>query len=207
MERSIEPVLRWRVEETCLNAWPALREVVLEGWLLRFSEGLTRRGNSANSLAPFGCPRLAECQRLYHRMGLPTIFRVLSFSDPAIDQQLAEAGYTPEGESCVLYGEIDGLFAAPRATSTCPAWTQDVGLERAAANVCWRQSRQHAVPKFDCDYYSFISNALNSSSYGLRWSRFNVSELMSFSWFVFAFLSKGAMIFGVTTLATTGWLS
>jgi N-acetylglutamate synthase len=105
--------LQWRVEEACLNAWPALREVVLDGWLLRFSEGLTRRGNSANPLAPFGCPELVECQRLYHRLGLPTIFRVVSFGDPAIDEQLAGAGYTKEGESCVLYSKIDELQAVP----------------------------------------------------------------------------------------------
>jgi N-acetylglutamate synthase len=113
MARPMAMALQWRVEETCLNAWPALREIVLEGWMLRFSEGLTRRGNSANALTPFGCPELAECQRLYRRLGLPTIFRVLSFSEPAIDQRLAEAGYTKEGESCVLYGEIDELQVVP----------------------------------------------------------------------------------------------
>ncbi len=105
MERPIVSALEWRVEEACLNAWPALREVLLDGWLLRFSEGLTRRANSANALAPVGSPALTKCQCLYRRLGLPTIFRVLSFADPAIDQQLAKAGYTSEGESCVLYGK------------------------------------------------------------------------------------------------------
>jgi N-acetylglutamate synthase len=115
MERPIVSGLQWRVEEACLNAWPALREVLLDGWLLRFSEGLTRRANSANALAPVGSPALTKCQCLYRRLGLPTIFRVLSFADPAIDQQLAKAGYTSEGESCVLYGKIDELEAVPDA--------------------------------------------------------------------------------------------
>jgi GNAT superfamily N-acetyltransferase len=115
MERPIASALEWRVEEACLNAWPALREVMLEGWLLRFSEGLTRRANSANPVAAIGSPALTECQRLYRRLGLPTIFRVLSFADPAIDQQLANAGYTSEGESCVLHGEMDELEAVPDA--------------------------------------------------------------------------------------------
>ncbi|MGC2199678.1 MAG: GNAT family N-acetyltransferase [Stellaceae bacterium] len=108
----IEAAIEWRVEETCLNAWPALREVLLDGWVLRFSEGLSRRANSANPLRPVFRAPLPECQALYRRLGLPTIFRVLSLIDPAVDEQLAVAGYTREGESCVLYGSIDDVAAA-----------------------------------------------------------------------------------------------
>jgi N-acetylglutamate synthase len=107
-----EPALEWRVEETCLNAWPALREVLLDGWLLRFSEGLTRRSNSANPLRPVSHTDLRTCEVLYRRLGLPTIFRVLSLIDPLVDERLAEAGYTGEGESCVLYAAIDDIAAA-----------------------------------------------------------------------------------------------
>jgi len=39
-----------RVEETCLNAWPALQEVHYDGWLLRLADGKTRRTNSVNVL-------------------------------------------------------------------------------------------------------------------------------------------------------------
>ena len=149
MERPIVSGLQWRVEEACLNAWPALREVLLDGWLLRFSEGLTRRANSANALAPVGSPALTKCQCLYRRLGLPTIFRVLSFADPAIDQQLAEAGYTSEGESCVLYGKIDELEAVPDAevrlvsrsaccTKLCRPYNKPLPCDRSTHSIaCW----------------------------------------------------------------------
>ena len=39
----IEERLAWRIEEACWNAFPSLRQVLLGNWLMRFSEGLTRR--------------------------------------------------------------------------------------------------------------------------------------------------------------------
>ena len=92
--------LAWRVEETCLNAWPGLRQVLLDGWVLRFSEGLTRRANSAN---PLRGPResgggvIAACEALYQRRQLPTIFRLPSIIDSDLDQRLDELGYGREG--------------------------------------------------------------------------------------------------------------
>jgi len=159
MKRPVVSALQWRIEEACLNAWPALREVLLDGWLLRFSEGLTRRANSANALAPVGSPALTKCQCLYRRLGLPTIFRVLSFADPAIDQQLAKADYTSEGASCVLYvwdpnpgspaqGAQSWLHQEPtnspkrsanattygaRGTPRCRSWSTAISNARTAA--------------------------------------------------------------------------
>jgi N-acetylglutamate synthase len=106
-----DSALQWRVEETCLNAWPALREVLLNGWLLRFSDGLTRRSNSANALMPVPHIAPSDCEALYRRQGLPTIFRVLTLLDPSVDQRLEALGYTREGDSCVLYGGIDDITA------------------------------------------------------------------------------------------------
>jgi N-acetylglutamate synthase len=108
-----DAALAWRVEETCLNAWPALREVLFDGWLLRFSAGLTRRANSGNPLRPVAQVDIHACEALYRRLVLPTIFRVLTLIDPAVDEHLAAAGYTREGESCVLYGAIGDIAAAP----------------------------------------------------------------------------------------------
>lgn len=107
--------LAWRAEETCLNAWPALRQVLLGGWVLRFSDGLTRRANSAN---PLGLDRadghtlIAGCERLYRYHRLPTIFRLPSIIGPGLDQRLAALGYAGEGLSLVLHGRIGAIAAA-----------------------------------------------------------------------------------------------
>ena len=107
-----QAALEWQVDETCLNAWPALREVLLDGWLLRFSNGLTRRANSANPLLPVGHADIAASEALYRRLGLPAIFRVLTLIEQSVDERLAAAGYTSEGESCVLYGAIGEIETA-----------------------------------------------------------------------------------------------
>ncbi|HEU0156439.1 MAG TPA: GNAT family N-acetyltransferase [Stellaceae bacterium] len=106
--------LCWRVEEACLNAWPALRQILLDGWVLRFGRGLTRRANSANPLR--GKRRavealIADCEALYCRQQQPAIFRLPSLTGLDYEARLAAAGYTGEGESCVLYGDIDAMTA------------------------------------------------------------------------------------------------
>ena len=107
--------LEWRVEETCLNAWPALRQVLLDGWVLRFSEGLTRRANSANPLRgprETGNDLIAACEALYQRRQLPTIFRLPSIIDRDLDERLDALAYGLEGESCVRYGDLTAVEAA-----------------------------------------------------------------------------------------------
>lgn len=109
---SIAASLAWRVEETCLNAWPALREIVLDGWLVRFSEGLSRRNNSANPLSALSTVSeavIAEAISFYRRHERPAIFRVPSIACPAADEALAKAGFSAEAETCVLHGALDGL--------------------------------------------------------------------------------------------------
>jgi len=41
-----------RIEELSMNALPALSTVFLNGWILRFSNGYTRRANSVNPIYP-----------------------------------------------------------------------------------------------------------------------------------------------------------
>jgi GNAT superfamily N-acetyltransferase len=108
-----DAALAWPVEATCFNAFPALKQAIVAGWLLRFSEGLSRRANSANPLQPDHAPPdavIEAIEALYRRQGQPAIVRVPSFLT-AIDTPLMARGYTSEGESCVLYGEMNGVAA------------------------------------------------------------------------------------------------
>ncbi len=98
-----------RIEEVCFRAWPALREVEFDGWLLRFAEGHTRRINSVNPIRSGSrdlLEKIVECERFYRAEGLPTIFRLPNFLEPALDPLLNHLGYRAEDETSVRFMEL-----------------------------------------------------------------------------------------------------
>lgn len=108
--------LAWQVEETELNAWPALKEIYLDGWVLRFGGGVSRRANSANPLSlgsRGGDALIAACESQYRRHKLPTLFRIVSLLGRDFNDRLAARGYTAEGETLTLHGRIAATPAAP----------------------------------------------------------------------------------------------
>ncbi len=101
-----------RAEAACLNGWPALSEMLFDGWLLRFAEGHTRRANSVNPIGPSTRDlreKIAQCEALYRAEGLPTIFRLAPVADPGLDAILTALGYGPaEDETRVIYRDLAG---------------------------------------------------------------------------------------------------
>ena len=101
--------LTTQVEETCRNAWPALKEVHFDGWLIRLAQGATRRTNSVNVMrrsSGGGRPladKIAYCEAIYRAHGQPSYFRILSSADPALDAALAARGYRAEDETATLH--------------------------------------------------------------------------------------------------------
>ena len=100
------PRLQQQVEETCMNAWPALKEVFYDGWLIRLANGATRRTNSVNVIGQ-GMraldDKIAYCESVYRAHAQPSYFRILSTAPPDLDQALDARGYAREDETSTLF--------------------------------------------------------------------------------------------------------
>lgn len=116
------------LEELAFNAWPALQTLVLDGWLLRFADGYTKRANSANAWRPGTTPLpelVSTVETLYRDRGLRPIFRLSPLAPAGTDGLLARHGYRSFDASSVHRAAIADVAATPGvALDTAPdaAW-------------------------------------------------------------------------------------
>jgi GNAT superfamily N-acetyltransferase len=93
------------LEELSCAAWPADTELRLDGWLLRFTRGYTRRANSIHPLHETTMPvtqKLRECEQLYQAHNLPTTFKVTPAAPANLDLFLETSGYRRDSGANVL---------------------------------------------------------------------------------------------------------
>jgi ribosomal protein S18 acetylase RimI-like enzyme len=93
------------IEEAALAAWPGLRQVTMDGWLLRAAEGYTRRANSVQPLGPSTralAEKVQECERWYAAVQLRCLFRITPFCEPGLEDYLERRGYVEDGRSQVM---------------------------------------------------------------------------------------------------------
>lgn len=94
-----------QLEHRSFNAWPGARCAVVSGWLLRSTNGYTKRANSANALQPatqLNTPLLRHIEAWYGRQRQPSIFRLSPLADAAVDALLHENGYQVVEPSVVM---------------------------------------------------------------------------------------------------------
>jgi len=93
------------LEERSLNAWPSLQQILYDGWILRFSEGYTRRANSVNPMYRGSggvYEKVMACESIYRSKRLPPAFRITPLAFPAdLDSVLADRGYRREAPTSV----------------------------------------------------------------------------------------------------------
>jgi GNAT superfamily N-acetyltransferase len=111
MSNRLQPAEWRRIEEATFNAWPASRTLLLDGWVLRFANGYTKRANSVNPLHNATLPadqKLALCEQLYASDGQPCRFRLADLGpDTALDGMLETCGYYVLDRSLVLLCDLE----------------------------------------------------------------------------------------------------
>lgn len=84
------------IEEIMLNAFPAIRQEVYDGWLLRFSGGYTYRANCICPLYPSEYDleqKIARCEERYRYMHMPVVYKLSHIIPGNLDALLEERGY------------------------------------------------------------------------------------------------------------------
>ncbi len=104
-----------QVEQAALRAFPALEEADLNGWLLRFANGQSRRANSVQPLLHSGevMSDITTAENWYAERGIPGTFRMTPMSQPAgLDSKLETAGYLRQDPTSVqTLNLVDREFA------------------------------------------------------------------------------------------------
>lgn len=99
-----------QIEEAALNAWPSLRQMLYDGWVLRFTGGESKRVNSVNVRFASSLPlvkKIAYCEAIYESQSLHPLFRCPEpFTPQKLKKALSEAGYFAFDDTHVLGREI-----------------------------------------------------------------------------------------------------
>lgn len=90
------PQLADSIEPAIVASWPAREILQLEGWLLRFTNGYTHRGNSVATLGDVSDLEgaIAEVEAAYRARRLPPMFSVTPATRPrGLEEELIARGY------------------------------------------------------------------------------------------------------------------
>lgn len=128
-----------RLEELSLNSSAPPGQLLYDGWLLRFLAGKAKRARSVNAVYPSRLPlgdKIAHCERVYGEKGLPALFRITPFCEPAgLDAELERRGYGRFDTTAVECAPIvPGRHPAAAARMMdLTAWVEAVGELRGSS--------------------------------------------------------------------------
>jgi len=95
------------------RGWLAVSNVVVDGWIVRLSDGFTQRANSA---LPVGSPQnlieaLERTELMYQDHGLPPAFQISPAAQPAdLDTVLADRGYELRSPTLVQMAGVEAVL-------------------------------------------------------------------------------------------------
>ena len=127
-----------RIEELSLNSSAPPGQLVYDGWLLRLLPGKAKRARSVNALYASVLPveeKIAYCERLYAQAGLPLLFRMTPFVQPAhLDEHLSRMGFARFEATAVESAAIDAATfgTADAGEEPLEQWVHAVGALRGS---------------------------------------------------------------------------
>lgn len=152
----------YHLEELAANAWPARVTQTVNGWRLRYTDGVTRRANSVwpNLRAPHSSQthadldeQLATVENFYAKHNLPSRFQICPAAQPAdLAQQLTNRGYTNDATTNVQTASIATILAKLNQEKI----EEDLGI-KATIN----QHITHAWFESYCQSESVVGNAID----------------------------------------------
>ena len=101
------------IEELSLNAWASIQTVVYDGWLIRFSNGYTKRANSVNPIYESTVDldqKIDYCEDLFQVRNLKPVFKMTEAVHPkTLDATLEGRGYSAIDHTSVQLLALSGL--------------------------------------------------------------------------------------------------
>jgi GNAT superfamily N-acetyltransferase len=117
-----------RLEGLAFRGWPALENLDVAGWRLRFSGGYTKRANSINALEDQLSTDIETVEAPYRVRGLSPAWRLTPLAPPAIADLLAARGYRAIERSllqvCPLHDRFQADSTVVISPTPSPAWIE-----------------------------------------------------------------------------------
>jgi GNAT superfamily N-acetyltransferase len=129
------------IEGLAADAWPAAVVEVVDGWRLRFNEGVTRRANSVWPNAAGGrlplSEKLTQVEEFYARWNSLPRYQICPAAVPVdLDAVLAEGGYTCDARTCVQVAPVQTVLEKSSTGSAGPVTVRERLEERWYAVYC-----------------------------------------------------------------------
>lgn len=136
------------IEEMLLTSWPSFEEVFMDGWIVRFASGYTRRSNSVQAIYPSYCDtaeKVRRCEELYAAAGLSAAFKITPLAQSAqLDPTLESKGYrechrTSVQVLDVLPKTVSGHGGADIVLATIDRWLDEFSTVSAKSEDKMKQ--------------------------------------------------------------------
>ncbi|MHA1200816.1 MAG: GNAT family N-acetyltransferase [Candidatus Heimdallarchaeaceae archaeon] len=150
------------LQEAVQKAWAAKDNVLYKGWILRLSEGITKRANSVLTLRYFGdnvSADIESVETIYRSRDLPVIFQIADYHQPEnLIAILESLEYHPYDETIVMNRKL-GDFQSTEGDSKID-YTTEVGVADYWFEVLERLSNSSSART------AGIRNIVNRSTFG-----------------------------------------